>query len=62
MCRVLVLLDAFWVDNCLWVFAVGGGKAPITLGIMPIKLQVKENQVTGEIYRIGATIKGETSK
>lgn len=54
------IADAFFVDNNLWVFSIGGGKQPIPFGIMPIKLAINDegNQISGELYRIKADVKG----
>ncbi|MFN0177080.1 MAG: serine hydrolase domain-containing protein [Saprospiraceae bacterium] len=51
------VIDMFWKDGSLWVFAVGTGEAPIAVGILPIKLKPEGNFLVGEIFRLGATVK-----
>ncbi len=50
--------DAFWRYGKLWIYAIGGGKQPISVGVLPIKLDIEENKVSGEIFRINANVLG----
>lgn len=50
--------DAFWRNDELCIFAIGGGKQPISVGVLPLKLNLKGNKISGSIYRINANIEG----
>jgi len=50
------ILDAYWKENQLWLLAIGGGKSPIVLGILPILLWQKNQSLKGKVFRIAATL------
>jgi len=52
------IADAFWIQEELWVVAVGGGEGPIALGLLPLKLTKKKKTLEGEIFRISTTFTG----
>ncbi len=53
------IADVFWLNDELWIFAIGGGVPPIQIGIMPIRLKVNGDELGGEIFRINASVKGK---
>ncbi len=50
--------DAFWKEDELWAFAVGDATGPLPLAMMPIKLKFSGDNVSGDIYRLGAKLSG----
>ena len=57
--QTFVIKDVFWSNESLWVFGIGGGKGAIPIGILPLKIEVSEGVITGQIFRINAKIKGK---
>jgi len=57
--QIFPIKDAFWVNNELWIFGIGGGTGAITTGILPLKIKLNKEKVSGQIYRINAKINGE---
>ncbi|WP_298899653.1 serine hydrolase [uncultured Psychroserpens sp.] len=51
------IYDSFWIEDDLWIFASAGGQPPISLGFLPIKLNIESKKISGQIFRINAEIK-----
>ena len=46
------VIDAFWIDRNLWVYALSGGIAPVPLGILPLKFTKTDHGYVGKFFRI----------
>ena len=58
------LAGGFMSANQIWLFGVSDGRGPISLGILPVRLDMDNDfqSFTGMSFRIDASIKGERKK
>jgi hypothetical protein len=52
------VVDAFDGGGSTWVFCVGDGGPPISVGVLPLRLTFGQGSVTGEMLRTGISIGG----